>query len=113
MRSKIRPVLVAIALLLVVSMTASAVSNVGLPTHSQIVERLSAAEKARLAETFHLRETLGDEVWMGWGQVQIPIVVHNEAYAFLVGYPEGESPPEGWVVRNDRVCRDEAAGRWG
>jgi hypothetical protein len=70
-----------------------AVMNRQLPTHSQVVERLSEAEKARLAEAFHLREQLGDAVWTGWGQADIPIIVYNEAYAFLIGYPD---PAAGW-----------------
>lgn len=36
----------------------------------------------------------GDAVWSGWGAAEIPIIVYNEAYAFLVNYP-GE-PPVGW-----------------
>ena len=89
-----------------VGIVASALSNIGLPTQSQPLERLSRAEKARLAEVFHLRQTLGDEVWPGWGRAPIPVIVHNEAYAFLVGYPEGETPPDGWV----RVPWDERMG---
>jgi len=76
---------------------ASALSNLGLPTQSQPLERLSEPEKARLAETFHLRHAIGDQVWPGWSRAEIPVIVHNEAYAFLVGYPEGQTPPDGWV----------------
>jgi hypothetical protein len=46
----------------------SALINVGLPAHSAIVDRLSAAEKVRLAEATHLRSTLGDAVWPGWSR---------------------------------------------
>ncbi len=74
---------------------AFAVMNRSLPTRSQMVEQLSEAEKGRLAEAFHLREELGDAVWSGWGQAEIPVIVYNEAYAFLIGYPD---PPAGWVT---------------
>ncbi|MFO7743745.1 MAG: hypothetical protein R6X31_15710, partial [Anaerolineae bacterium] len=57
-------------------------------------------------EMFHLRRALGSQVWPGWGEAEIPVIVHNEAYVFLVGYPEGETPPDGWV----RVPRDEQRG---
>ena len=70
-----------------------ALSNRRLPTRSQVVDRLSDLEKARLAEAIHVRQTLGDEVWPGWGQVDIPFIVYNEEYAFLVGYPD---PADGW-----------------
>ncbi len=80
----------------------TALRNRHLPTRSAMVERLSEAEKARLAEVLHLRETLGDAVWPGWGQVHVPVIVYNEAYAFLVNYPG--APPEGWsrMPQNER-----------
>lgn len=72
----------------------SVISNQGLPQQSTVVETLSNADKVRLSETLHLRQTVGDEVWPGWGQADIPAIVYNESYAFLVGYPE---PPDGWI----------------
>ncbi len=71
----------------------SALSNIGLPTHSQVVERLSDLDKARLSEAIHLRKTLGDATFPGWGEADIPLIVYNEQYAFLIGYPQ---PPAGW-----------------
>jgi hypothetical protein len=71
----------------------STLSNLNLPTHSQVTDHLSDMEKARLAEVIHLRQTLGERVWPGWGLLDIPIIVYNEEYAFLVGYP---NPPSGW-----------------
>lgn len=72
----------------------SAVSNAGLPARSEVVDRLSEVEKARLAEAIHLRQALGDSVWPQWGQQAIPLLVYNEAFAFLVGV---QDPPAGWV----------------
>jgi hypothetical protein len=72
---------------------ASALSNLGLPQHSTTIDHLSDLEKARLSEVLHLRATLGDNVWPGWSQADIPLIVYNEQYAFLVGYP---NPPAGW-----------------
>jgi hypothetical protein len=80
--------------LILVAVLISALSNIGLPQESTVVVRLSAPQKAYLAEAFHLRRELGDAVWSGWGAAEIPIIVYNEAYAFLVNYP-GE-PPVGW-----------------
>ena len=79
-----------IALLLAVS----ALSNLGLPQNSELTDHLSDLEKARLSEVIHLRTTLGDAVWPGWSQADIPLIVYNERYAFLVGYP---NPPDGWL----------------
>lgn len=79
-----------------------ALSNSRLPTHSAVVDRLTTLDKARLAEAAHLREALGDQVWPGWGQADIPIIVSNEAYAFLTGYA---APPPGWVKMPTREQR--------
>ena len=80
--------------LLVLLIAVSAISNLGLPQKSAVVENLSETDKIRLAETMHLRQTLGNAVWPGWGQADIPAIVYNEAYAFLVGFPQ---PPAGWI----------------
>ena len=80
--------------LIVVLLIISALSNIGLPTHSQVVEHLSELDKARLSEVIHLRKTLGDAAFPGWGEADIPLIVYNEEYAFLIGYPQ---PPDGWL----------------
>jgi hypothetical protein len=72
----------------------SAVANLGLPQSSPIVETLSDADKTRLAETIHIREQLGDTVFPGWGQADVPAILYNEKYVFLVNYSD---PPDGWV----------------
>lgn len=84
----------ALALLVFVLALVSAASNLGLPTGSAEPGTLSGSERARLAETFHLRTVLGDSVWPGWGSAEIAQIVYNERYAFLIGY-DGE-PPAGW-----------------
>jgi hypothetical protein len=72
----------------------SAASNIGLPRKSRVVARLGEVEEARLEEALHLRQTLGDAAWPGWGSANIPAIVYNERYAFLVGLPD---PAPGWV----------------
>ncbi|NLF65915.1 MAG: hypothetical protein GX579_15080 [Chloroflexi bacterium] len=88
--------LLLIPALLVVLVVLSAASNVFFPRSSKLVDRLSAEEKARAAEVIHLRQELGNEVWPGFGDAAIPLVLFNEAYAFLLNY-EGE-PPIGWTL---------------
>lgn len=70
--------------------------NHRLPTCSAAPERLSNQEKARLVEAVHLRTTLGDQVLPGWSSATIPLVIYNEAYAFLLAYPTNNVPPNGW-----------------
>ena len=72
----------------------SAVINRTLPTKSAEVQVLNEAEKARLVEFFQVRQQLGSKVWPGWDTAVIPIIVYNEAYAFLLDYP---NPPAGWI----------------
>jgi hypothetical protein len=73
----------------------SALSNLGLPQSSTTLDRLDELEKARLSEVIQLRRTFGEEVWPGWEQAEIPLIVYNEQYAFLVGYTG--SPTPGWL----------------
>lgn len=89
----IRTVLGILALLVLVT-AVLAFSNRTLPTESTQVATLSDAEKARLAEVMQVRQQLGNKVWPGWETAVIPIIVYNEAYAFLLGYP---NPPDGWI----------------
>ena len=65
----------------------TAVINHSMPTASAAPEGLSAVEKARLAEYFQLRQTLGNAVWSGWEDVVEPVVLYNERMVFLVGIP--------------------------
>ena len=68
--------------------------NRNLPTASAVVDRLSEREKGRIAEFYHVRQQIGEKVWPGWESADIPYIVYNEAYAFLIGYP---MPADGWV----------------
>ena len=68
--------------------------NARLPEHSEVTDKLSQVEKALISETQHLREAVGDEVLPGWGQAEIPVILYNESYAFLVGVTS--PPPDGW-----------------
>ncbi len=59
------------------------------------LDHLSETEKVRLAEAFHLRQSLGDQVLPGFAQAEIPVVIYNGSYAFLIGLKD---PAEGWTV---------------
>ena len=67
--------------------------NGRLPSQSDSIPQLSAADKDRLAEYIHLKQELGDAVWPGFGQADIPVILYNEEYAFLVGLT---NPADGW-----------------
>ena len=71
----------------------SALYNLTLPKKSKTIEYLSAKEKSFIAEEMNLQQKMGNEVWPGWGNLRIPVIVYNEKYAFLIGYPD---PPAGW-----------------
>ena len=73
----------------------SALSNLTLPSDPENTDRLSALDKARLAEALHLKDELGDEVWPGWGTEDIPVIIWNRDYSFLVG---AENLPKGWEL---------------
>ncbi len=107
MKKKIILVIVGLIALVLLLLGASMISNLTLPTRSRLTERLSAVEKARVAEMFHLRDELGNTVWPEWGDADIPVIVHNEEYAFLLGYPG--HPPAGWLKMPGREKR---GGPW-
>jgi len=84
----------------------SALLNARRARSSTIVDRLSLAEKARASEVFHLRQTLGDAAWPGLAQANIPLILYNESYAFLIGLSE---PEPGWVKVPQDIAR---GGAW-
>jgi hypothetical protein len=84
----------------------SALYNLTLPDRSEVTAILSEKEKACIAETMNLLHVMGNEVWPGWGEVHIPIIVYNEEFAFLVGYP---NPPAGWKKMPAETFR---GGEW-
>lgn len=77
-----------LVLLCCVASALSALSNRNLPTGPEVLDRLDPLDKARLAETLHLKQALGEAVWPGWGQADVPIILWNHAYSFLVGYAD-------------------------
>jgi len=81
-------------LLFVVLAIVSALYNLTLPTESKIKDILTQNEKAYISEAMNLQQKMGNEVWPGWGDLQIPVITYNEKYAFLIGYP---NPPAGWI----------------
>jgi hypothetical protein len=80
----------------------SALYNLTLPKKSRTVEHLSIKEKSFIAEAMNLQKKMGNEVWPGWGDTLIPVIVYNEKYAFLIGYP---NPPQGWLKMPNREVR--------
>ena len=85
----------------------SYVVNLNLPTHPVTEDRLSSLDKMRLAEAVHLRQMLGDQIWMGWGSQDIPVILYNDGYAFLIGYPG--IPPNGWIKMPQQ---EQRGGAW-
>lgn len=93
-------------LLCVCVAVASAVSNLFFPGRSQVTDRLTELDKARASEAQHLRRALGQNLWPGWGESSIPLILYNEEYAFLIGYPD---PPPGWIKMPQNLPR---GGPW-
>lgn len=71
----------------------SGIYNLTLPRQSKTIKHLSLSQKAYISETINLQHKLGNELFPGFGDTQIPLIVYNEAFAFLIGYP---NPPSGW-----------------
>ena len=104
-----RAFLIVVGSLLFLCIGGAAVSfftNRNLPTEALHATQLSEVDKARLAEITHLRQTLGNAAWPGWGDVEIPLIAYNDAYAFLVGHAD---PPAGWLKVPQQT---ERGGPW-
>jgi hypothetical protein len=74
----------------------SAWSNTNLPFETPAPEKLAPLDKIRLAEALHLKSSLGDDLWPGFGQEPIPVSLHYAQVSFLIGYPG--VPPVSWQV---------------
>lgn len=93
----LRLFMIGLSILVVLLLAAAGLAawdNSRLPARSTVADRLSEQDKARLIEAQHLLRSVGDEVLPGWGQAEIPLILYNEAYAFLTG--TGGPPPDGW-----------------
>lgn len=98
--------LLALPALCLLLLAVSWLSNLAAPSEPQTADRLSELDKARVAEAEHLRSSLGDQVWPGWGAASTPTIVYNDAYAFLVGLSD---PADGWITVPRRT---REGGRW-
>lgn len=79
--------------LLLVGAGISYLSNRGLQPLPEQTEILTPLDKARLAEAQQLKSELGEQVWPGWGEREIPLLVWNRDYSFLAGEID---PPPPW-----------------
>ena len=99
-------VLLGIPLLCILFALATYISNLSLPVHSSVLERLSTQDKAQIAGFYRLKAALGNEVWPGFGVQGGPLILYNEDYAFLLGV---QDPPDGWVKVPETQVR---GGAW-
>jgi hypothetical protein len=89
-------ILIAVGALLVLCIAATAfgaITNQSLPQPPDVLDRLDPLDASRLQETLQLRASLGETVWPGWGEADIPILLWNNQYSFLTGIPD---PPADW-----------------
>lgn len=92
--------LTGLALLLVAAVAVSALSNRNLPSEPERLDRLTSLDKARLAEALQLKQERGEAIWPGWGKTEIPVLLWNRGYSFLIGH---SAPPAAWeAVPDDR-----------
>ncbi len=91
-------VLLAVVGLLVVALACLAVANaVETARRDQpyVADKLGPTEKAELTEVLSLKSSLGDEVWPGLAKADIPLILFNDRYEFLVGMSD---PPAPWAA---------------
>jgi hypothetical protein len=69
----------------------SAINNRDLPVEDAS-DHLNTVDKARLLESLQLKTMLGNQVWQGWGDMDIPVIVWNRSYEFLFNYKDEVLP---------------------
>jgi hypothetical protein len=87
--------------LLLVAAGISYLSNRGLDPLPERTDVLTELDKARLAEAKQLKAELGEQVWPGWGESEIPLLVWNRDYSFLT--VAAELPPPWEPVPDDDI----------
>lgn len=80
--------------LCLIALAVSWVDNRRLPAQPAVVDRLPEADKAHLEEAIRLKASLGDRILPGWSSADLPFILFNNQYAFLVGVDA--PPPDGW-----------------
>lgn len=62
---------------------------------------LTGLDKVSLEETFSLHEQLGNKLWPGFADAEIPIIIFNDTYEFISGI---DDPGPGWqLVEGDNI----------
>lgn len=84
----------------------SFVVNLFVPDQTNQPDQLADVDIARVLEAQHLRQELGDQVFPGFGTVEIPALLFNEENAFLMGVVD---PHPGWVKVPQEL---ERGGAW-
>jgi hypothetical protein len=82
------------------------ISNLALDTTLEQTSELSEEEQIVLLETENLVDGFGNEVLPGFGEAEIPTILYNSEYAFLIGTTD---PADGWVKIPQNINRGE---RW-
>lgn len=54
---------------------------------------LSDSDKIQISETLRVKKDFGGEIWSGFAEAVIPLIIYNEGRQFLVGHPD---PPDSW-----------------
>ncbi|MBE0686340.1 MAG: hypothetical protein IH585_10095 [Anaerolineaceae bacterium] len=83
-----------------------AVINLFVPSQTIHPDQLADEDIARVLEAQHLRQELGDQVFPGFGTVEIPALIYNEENAFLISIA---NPQTGWVKVPQELTR---GGDW-
>ena len=69
---------------------------------------LSAQDKTEIAEVLRLKAETGDRVWPGLAAADLPIILFNARYEFLVGMAE---PPAPWEVLENLFIQGKPVAR--
>ncbi len=88
--------------LLIVGIKAGSMARPVRPSTPFAVSMLEAGDKIVLADALRFKSDLGEDVWPGFGKADIPVVVYDDEFEYLIGFPD---PPAPWeIVAGDTCC---------
>ncbi|MGD0783148.1 MAG: hypothetical protein ABSA30_09870 [Candidatus Aminicenantales bacterium] len=69
---------------------------------------LGVQDKAEIAEVFRLQADAGDKIWPALAAADLPVILFNARYEFLVG---AARPPAPWEVLKGQILQGKPCGR--
>jgi hypothetical protein len=86
--SKSGCILTALLIITSFSCTAQTSDSGAVPAQHRSSPQLPRHDAVRIAEAYNLWKLLGDGIWPGWADVQMPMLFITADYEYAIGFPK-------------------------